>query len=186
MTRRRFALAFGALGFLATLPACFLSSVYRDLNRYIPVALLAFGRILDILGEHGVTLGPDLTGAVLRVKASLADIQAALLAWQESHGPTTVQWIRGALILAISCLSDFWQRLNPLPGQLGATVHALLQILISTLTAFEAELPGAGAPAAGSPHAFGYLAAPQLRTVKQFREDFNRVLLESKESKFAI
>lgn len=161
---------------LATLPACWLQSVYSSLNKYIPIALLAFDRILDILAEHGVPV-PDLTDAVNAVKAALADIQAAIIAFEQKHGE--VGAIRAALSVAEERIEDFWRKLKLPNPEVAATIRALLGIILSTLAGFEMKLPGA-------PVSRSVWAAPEARSVQKFRRDFNRTLDEHGESKFAI
>lgn len=174
MNRRRFMEGGLVLISLATLPACWLSGgAYRDIENYIPLALLAFDRIIEILMEHNVEIG---SGAIDKVKSSLADIQSAILIWKEAHGEgklTAASVIRTALRLAAQNLNEFWERLQ-VPPQLSPVIKSLIDVILSTLSGYETRLPGAPA------------AAPPPRTITEFRRDFNGILQQAGEEKFAI
>lgn len=180
LNRRQFAMTAGTVGMVATLPACWFSNVYSSLNKYIPIALLAFDRILDILKEHAVPV-EGLTDAVNGVKAALADIQAAIIAYEHAAGDksSAIAHIRAALEVAEDRIEDFWRKLRLPNPELGATIRALLGIILSTLAGFEMKLPGA-------PVTRSVWAAPEARSVEKFRRDFNRTLDEHGESQFAI
>lgn len=181
MNRRQFAVRMTSLGLVGTftaaaMPACWLQNVYSSLNKYIPFALLAFDRILDILAEHGITVA-GLTEAANAVKAALGDIQAAIVAFEQKHGEVSA--IRAALGVAEDRIEDFWRKLKLPNPEVAATIRALLGIILSTLAGFEMKLPG---PAVTR----SVWAAPEARSVEKFRRDFNRTLEEHGESKFAI
>lgn len=184
MTRRDFAIRLASLGgLLAVMPSCFLSSnIYKNLEHYVPTALLAFDRIIEILVEHGIDVS-HLVNQINQVKACLADIQTAILAWKsgrENQKPTLAEAVRTTLRLAASALDIFWGSLR-LPPQLASTIKPLFDILVSTLMAF--ELIGANR-GPGSKTFLG--TEPKLRTIREFREEFNGVLSEHNESRFAI
>lgn len=183
MTRRDFAIRTATLAALATLPACFFSNIYKTINQYVPVALLAFDRIIAILVEHGVNTN-GLTEAVNRVKAAFADIQTAILEYYDAHEhdrETLIRAISIALKIATERLHDFWETLKIPNEQLSRTIKMLIDIMVSTLTGFIGQL-SPGTPVAGQ----RLLSAPRARSIKEFREDFNRALRERDEGQFAI
>ena len=190
MNRRDFGYLVGGLAGLVSLislPACLWSTVYKRINKYVPLALLAFDRIVEILAEHGIPIAPGFTDSVNAVKAALADIQSAILAFEEAHGEqTAIGAIRMALEIAQRTLEDFWRKLNiPDPG-LGGTIKALIGTILSTLSGFLEQLPKAPVPAV--PHAVAneFGNTPKLRTMAEFRDEFNGVLRRTGESKYAI
>lgn len=187
MNRRKFAQSL-AVGFaLISFPACLFSNIYKTINQYVPLALLAFERIISILAEHGISVS-GLQDAVNAVKAALADIQSAILEYQEanSHGkPTGIQIIVTALNVAHGRLEEFWRKLNIPNPQLSFTIKSLLGIIISTLQGFEQQLP-AHQQGPGPMHTSTFTGAGKVRTIKEFREEFNEELREHDESKFAI
>lgn len=188
MKRRQFAVDLLSKGIialfaLAAMPACWFSNVYKDISSYVPVALLAFDRIVAILVEHGVnTMG--LTDVGNRVKAALADVQTAVLEYRDAAAhdkATMVQAISVALKIATHRLVEFWEMLKIPSPELAKTVKTLLDVIVSTLTAFVGQL-SPGTPVASQ----RFLSEPKLRSVKEFREDFNSVLNHNGLSKYAL
>lgn len=183
MTRRDFAVRTITLSWLATLPACFFSSIYKNISTYVPVALLAFDRILAILVEHGVNT-TGLTEVVNRVKAALADIQTAILEYhdaREHDQATLIHSISIALKIASHRLVEFWEELKIPNEQLASNIKSLLDVIISTLTAFIGQL-SPNTPVAGQK----FVSEPKLRSIQQFRQDFNWVLDHNGLSKYAL
>lgn len=184
MTRRGFAIRTAAVvAALASLPACLFSDIYKTISTYVPVALLAFDRIVAILIEHNINVS-GLVEAVNRVKAALADIQTAVLEYHDAHEhdkQTLIHAIAVALKIANERLLEFWQTLQIPNQQLAHTVKMLLDIIISTLTGFISQI-APGTPVAAQ----RFVSEPRPRTLKEFRQDFNAVLREHGESKFAI
>lgn len=183
MNRREFAVTAGTAGVLATLPGCFLHDVYKTIDRYVPVALMAFDRIIAVMVEHGVDVS-RLVNAVNMVKAALADIQSAVLEYHDAHEhdkQTLIHMISVALKVATHRLAEFWELLQIPNENLARTVKLLLDVIISTLTGFISQL-SPGTPVASQK----FVSEAKVRSIKEFREDFNRVLDERGEAKFAL
>lgn len=183
MNRREFAATTGALSLVAVMPACWMSNIYKTISSYVPVALLAFDRVISILVEHGVDT-TRLTEAVNRVKAALADILTAVVEYHdaaEQAKETMIHAIAVALKIACERLVEFWELLKIPNEQLARTIKMLIDIMVSTLTGFIGQL-APGTPVAGQ----RFVSAPRVRTLKEFREDFNAVLRERDEGQFAI
>lgn len=189
MTRRDL-VALGKLGILAALfplSSCWFQNIYSDIDRYVRVALLAFDRIIAILAEHGIVV-EGLDRSINAVKAALADIETAVLEYRDAAAhekATLVAAIATALKIAAERLQAFWELLKmKIPNvQLATVIKTLLDIIISTLIAFAEKLQTGGAPAVPRNQ---LLAQPRIRTLTQFRAEFNGVLRQSGEGKFAI
>lgn len=183
MTRRDFAICAGIITSLASLPACLFSDIYKTISNYVPVALLAFDRIIAILVEHGVNT-TGLTAIVNHVKAALADILTAVLEYHDAHEDakqTMIHAIAVAMKIATERLVEFWELLKLPNEHLGRTIKMLIDVIISTLTGFIAQL-APGTPVANQ----RFISEPKARTIKQFRDEFNTVLRERDESQYAI
>lgn len=188
MNRRLFAKSalLAGVGSIAAAPACWFENVYGQIREYVPLALLAFDRIIEILAAHNIVLS-TLTASINSVKAALADIQSAILEFEHAPGhdkDTALGVIRTALGIAQNRLAEFWRTLNLPAGQLSSTIHALINILLSTLAAYEARLPAPSGVAAVPHSAFHSTLKP--RTVKEFRADFNQTLEEYGQGKYRI
>lgn len=184
MNRREFAVTTGALSVLATLPACWLSNVYKNISQYIPYAMLAFDRILSILEEHGINTA-GMRDVIDRIKSAFADIQTAVLEYRDAHEAdkaSKLQAIQTALKIASRRLMDFWEMLRIPNEQVARTIKMLLDIIISTIEGFISRLPQ---PQGQEPQQKAGPVAHE-RSLKEFREDFNRVLRDRGEAKFAI
>lgn len=185
MKRRAFLGVAGSGALLASLPAtaCWWSNVYKNISSYVPVALLAFDRIVAILIEHGVNT-TGLTDVGNAVKAAFADIQTAVLEYHDAHEhdkATLMQAISVAMKIASHRLVEFWERLQIPNEHLAHGIKALIDVMVSTLTAFIGQL-SPGTPVANQK----FISEPKLRSIKQFREDFNWVLDHNGLSKYAL
>lgn len=191
MNRRQFASTIIVFSALGSSLGCFFSNVYKNIDRYVPLALLAFDRIIEILTEHGIPVGP-LTDSVNRVKAAIADIVTAVLAYREASGDksTAIAMIRAALQVAQQSLEEFWRKLSIPNPALAGTIRALIGIIMSTLAGFEAQLPTGRVTPQPKPRVaqaeFDWVNSVKLRSISEFREDFNSVLRQNGEEKYAI
>lgn len=183
MTRRKFASSLVVMLALISTACPIFSNIYKSMTQYIPLALLAFDRIIAILIEHNIVV-TGLVDAIDAAKAALADILSAVREFEDAHGnekPTKIEAIRTALKIAHTRLELFWDRLQIPNQQLAITVKALLSIILSTLAGFEAQLrPG------DTSRGKTIFAVPKARSIREFREDFNAVLREHDEIQFAI
>ena len=187
LSRRSFFWTSTAFGAMCTMTACPLSNVYDSINKYIPVGLLAFDRVLQIIGEAGVDTAP-LLNVSNAVKASLADIQSAILEYRDASADrkdTLVAIIRTALSIAEGRIQDLWSNLT-LPPATGKVVKQLLGIIISTLAGFREQLPGYQGNPGPMTAANHIQIEAKVRTIAEFREEFDSVLALAGETKFAI
>src|ERR1700722_6057929 len=130
-----FALA-GAVGEVSMGFSCSASTVWADIENYVPLALEAFGEILSLVNPAESTL---LTPIITEVKAGLADLEAAINYYINAPAASKATWIgkiTTAVNAAIQLLQQFWSDLNLPDGTLATTISNILQIIISTLAAF--------------------------------------------------
>jgi hypothetical protein len=182
MNRRSFMLAI-ALATAAATPACEWTSIIDRIRSYVGISLLAFDRIIEILTANGIALAPGLTAIVNAVKAAIADILTAVEEYRAAAAhdkATMIAALKTALTVASARLMEFWAMLRIPNPQLAQTIKALIDVIISTLEGFKAQLPGQ--PLA--PQRF--LGNPRPRTVKEFKNDFNAILTRAGDTRYAI
>ena len=189
LNRRQFTTR--SLSFLAALPllgsvGCSFSSVYADILKYVPVALSAFSSIISILagaGDIGSPLAPAIAAVIAQVNKGFADLQTAVNAYDaapSSQKSTVVGEISTALKVVESYLQAFWNSLTLPDPQMASLVEGLLGVITSTLLGFATQLPVPTVPSAVTSMRANLTrtitAAPQKRSIKKFRSDFNALL----------
>ena len=145
--------------------ACPLRGKFDNILRYVPVALIAFDRVVSIAQDSGADLS-QLQNVIARVKAALADIQTAILEFREHDGDTLRQAILTALTIAHQRLTEFASAIaDKLSANTALAVRALLEVIISTLNGFQSQISrGSGS----------------VPTLAAFRRDFNAKLPDHK------
>jgi hypothetical protein len=185
LTRRNFVWSSTAFGVTSVMVSCPMSNVYESINKYIPVALLAFDRVLQVLGQAGIDTAP-LLNASNSVKAAFGDIQTAILQFHDAvqdQKNTLISLIYISLDVAISRIEDFFDLLHLGNQQVAATIKALLSIIVSTIEGFKQQLPPRPGPI-GPARSLNPL--PQLRNIEQFKADYNAVLDKAGDSQFDL
>jgi hypothetical protein len=191
LTRRQFATRgaslLGALGILPLLTStgCWLSSVYADIIKYVPIGLSAFSSIVSILsgaGVIGVPIGAAIAGIVALVNKGFADLQTAVNSYQSAPAASK-SILLGAISTALSTveayIQQFWSNLTIPDAQLASLVEGLLGVITSTLLGFASQLPAPAPSAALTMRASlrkTINVAPKKRSLRQFRDDFNALL----------
>jgi len=177
MNRRGFAQRmFGGLlaSFIAvSLGGCSFESVVTQLKNWVPVALSALNGILKILGA---VVPPQVTAIITLIQAGFAALLAAIQNYQSGKG------VLADIVSAISAIEanfqQFFASLN-VPSGLLATIEGLATILLSTISAFAAELSPAPTPASVQVGGNRVSYGPVKRSVKTFRSDWNRSCTQS-------
>jgi hypothetical protein len=148
--------------------------VFTDILTYVPIGLEAFETIISLLDP---SLATALAPIIVKVKAALADIAAAVQAYQNapaSEKATLLGKITTAINVAIDEIQAFWSSLN-LPDQnLATTIADVLQIILSTLAGFLPLL--GGSLLMGKHHPKSLPVTPALRSQKKFKKEINEVL----------
>jgi hypothetical protein len=139
-TRRQFgkmvgtgALALG-IGELTMGLSC--SSIFSDIETYVPIGIEAFESIIAIITPAEATA---LSGIITIVKAAFADLAAAVTAYENApaaNKATLLGKITTAINAVMTAIQEFWSQANLPDGTLAATIEGVLQVILSTLAAF--------------------------------------------------
>jgi len=152
---------------------CSFASGIQQLERYAPIGLNAFSQVVAILLEAGVIkvgTASNLNDGASKGTAVLADLQAALTAYQASPSPDKLTAVQNALNAASATLSQFAADLGVASGN-KAVVAAQAGLLVITTTL--ASISAAMAPKAS----LSKVAKASKLDVKSFRKQFNSVML---------
>ena len=166
------------VGPLLGLSTC--STVEQDIMNYVPVALTAFSEIITLINPaEAAALAPIIAD----VKIALADIQAAVVAYENApaaNKATLACKIATAIQVAQNELQKFWSDLNIPDAGLAAVIAGILQIVLSTLMAFVPALNCSAPPPASEKKALKKTVAftPKKRSVVQFKKDINAELVK--------
>lgn len=193
LTRRQFTVrASSLLASIGLLPlltstGCFLSSLYADILKYVPVGLAAFSSVVSILASDGIIGNPiaaAIAAIVALVNKGFADLQTAVNAYEaapSSQKTTELMSVSTALSTAEAYIQQFWANLTIPDPQEASLIQGLLGIIVSTLLGFATQLPAVSAATSPALAMRASLArtivvTPKKRSVAQFRHDFNALL----------
>lgn len=194
VTRRNFgkSISLGMIGLMfmsmVSTVGCTFTSIYNAIIKYIPVGLSAVASILSILSGAGIGISPLASTILNLIKIGFADLQTAITQYQNSTGSAQ----QTALGITTNVLADieaniqqFWNDLTIPDAKLAALCSGLLGIIVSTLQGFQTQLPKPTPPAPGTARAIQatlpkkIYATPKMRSVSQFRKDFNSLLTDA-------
>lgn len=189
ITRREFgkAVSMTALGGTIGLTTMGLScsSVFTDIENYVPIGIAAFQEVLSLIDPTEAAL---LAPIIQTVKAAFADLDAIVQQYESAPAAskaTLLGKISTAISAVMSELQQFWNDANLPDGSLALTIEGVLQIILSTLAAF-LPLLGSAAPVAGGFGAEAYGRKKLTRTItftatkrtqKKFKADVNAVFV---------
>lgn len=174
--------------------ACWFSqNVFDSIIKYVGVGLQAFTAVVSLLSGSGV-INPVEGSAILviinLVKAGFADLQTAVTNYENAPAAdkqTLLGKISTALAVLEGTIQQFWNDVQLPNASLAAVVEGLLGIILSTLSAFASQLP---APAVGTvpKKALAKLIVvpAKKRTPKQFKKDFNAVLVQGGYAQYQV
>lgn len=180
--------ALGLTSLVSVTAACpaWLSSLYQDILKYVPVGLQAFGEIVSLLNDAGIIPTPISTAANLiinAVKAGFADLQTDITNYDAapaSQKTTLLGKISTALQILEGNLQQFWSDLDIPDPALASTVESLLGIILAALGGFASALPApVSTPALNevlrkrATLSKTIKVPAQRMTVKEFRKSFN-------------
>ena len=148
ITRRDFAKYIGSgalalgIGEISMGFACNPSSVFADIEAYVPIGLDAFKVILGLISpSEASALGPIIND----VEVAFNTLETVVQQYQNapaSQKASLVGKIVTAINAVISQLNSFWSALNLPDGSLASTIIGVLQVIVSTLAAFLPQLGG--------------------------------------------
>lgn len=204
MTRRGFANMFSKIGMAAGLgsivavdTACpaWLSNVYNDILKYAPVALSAVASVVAILTGNGVAITPIISAVIALIKTGIADLQTAVTQYNNAPaGQKTglLGAVSEALTVAEADVQQFWSDLTIPDAKLSSLIQGLLGIIVSTLQGFQTQVPAPVTPVAAQARTMRaslpktITVTPKVRSVSQFRKEFNAALTAGGEAQHAI
>lgn len=191
LTRRMFGKSIGTLGLVAALGNIITSTacgLFDSILAYVGVGLQAFGSVVDLLAGAGVIPpgeGTLLHLAINAVKVGFADVQAAVTAYDNAP-PDQKGTLKGKISVVLAILEadiqKFWDDLKIPDSKLASLVQGLLGIILSTLAAFQTQLPAPPKLAkveASKNFSRRIVYTPKKRSVKDMRKDFNQLLHEN-------
>ena len=165
---------------------------FASILAWINVGLTSFQSVVDLLtgaGAINVIEGSAIDLVIKAVKAGLADVGAAVTAYNDAPAAsktTLLGKISTALQSAMTELAQFWNDVTIPDPKLAATVAGLLGIIVSTLAAFQTEVPPSTMAIKRVSGNKTLAATPQKRSVSQYRKDFNAILAGNGYAKYSI
>jgi hypothetical protein len=165
-------------------------SIFLDIEKYVPVGLSAFQVVINLLDP---ALSLPVAALISEVKAGFADLQVVVTNYNNAPAANKASLL-GKISTAIDAVKSeiqaFWSNLNLPDGSLATLISGLLGVILSTLTAFLPSLP----PPIASPSAMKAMRTttktiifvPKKRSVKQFKTDFNDLLVANNQQEQII
>lgn len=160
-----------ALGISSMAGSC--ASVFADILNYVGVGLKAFSVIVAMIGPAAAAVAPWIA----LINAGFADLQATVTEYDSApaaNKATLLGKIRTIIQALIDNFSAFLAQV-PLGGTLEATIFGLVQLIVSTLGGYLAQLPGVAARRImlRSRNNAAQTVQPAKRSIAEFRKEFN-------------
>jgi hypothetical protein len=171
------------MGGVVLLEGCSVSSVFTDLLNWIPVGEAALNGIVTLLQGAGV-IPPGVSAIVTTIEAAFAQLEADVKLYQSINPPPAgaLAKVEAAIEILIQNFQTFLQSINVSDSVLLTTIVGLVQIIMSTIAAFQAQMPastlGVKTHLLGASFRVGansYTFAPKHRTRRAFKKDWNKV-----------
>jgi len=167
-------------------------TTFATILNWVDTGLSAFQSVVDLLAGQGViaiVIGSAIDLIIKAVKAALADIATAVNNYNAAPAasqPGLLGKISAALVAAQNEIGQFWNDVSIPDAKLASTVAGLLGLIVSTLAGFQSLLPPAPAPVAlrTFPKTLQG-AAPQKRSIGQFKAEFKAILVANGYSNYS-
>jgi hypothetical protein len=182
LNRRSFlktgALAVAGAGVLE-LEGCSPSTVYAQIEAWVPTALLALQGILTVIAPF-VPISGTISVIVGLIKASFADLEAAVTEYQNApaaNKTTLLGKIRTVLQDIADNFGKFLADLNLGGNPMLTLVVSLVQVILNVLAGFANQLPGPAAMSRTYSTRSGQavLVNPTKMSLKQFKAFYNKL-----------
>lgn len=168
----------------------FSQSVFDSIIKYVGVGLQAFNAVVSLLTGAGVINpieGSAILGLINLVKAGFADLQTAVNNYNNAPA-TDKQTLLGKIATALAVLEgsiqQFWNDLQLPNAGLAGIIEGLLGIILSTLSGFASSLPTVSVSKKAL--ARQIVVPAKKRTPKQFKKDFNTVLVQGGYAQYQV
>jgi hypothetical protein len=167
------------------------STIFADIVAWIPTAKNAFKGILTILGPFLPAGAQVLADAVF---ASLDTVAAAVAEYNAAPAAakaTALGKIRVVLQVVADNIQTFLNDFNLTGNPIIAVVIGLAEVILSTIAGFIGQLPIAGHKVGLGRTSVTFSGVskpivPKMRTLKQFRNDYNAVTEANGQSQIDI
>jgi hypothetical protein len=186
MKRREAIKMVGLFALVASLPAaCSWKSVFNAIREYVPVGLQAFLGVVGVLTGGGViSVGTNalIDAAIALVTKAFNDVNTAVTQYQQTPPVGTVATISAVLNAVSTSIGKFLTDIHVPDAQLAALVSGLINVILSTISGFQAQLPNQPAVLqAAAPHTYTVgsqttTVLPRHRSLSQFKHDYNAVV----------
>jgi hypothetical protein len=168
------------------------SDVFAEVAQYVGVGIQAVTSVVSLLAGAGIISLPGgiaISETLKIIKAAWADVTAAVTEYEGAPAASKVtlgQKVTLALQLVGEYIQKFWTDLSIPDAKLANIVAGLLGIIIATIDGFLPSLPKPPVTQAKAVSPKNIVVAPQKRTVKAFRKDFNSLLAQGGYSQYSI
>jgi len=163
-------------------------NLFNDILNWIPVGEASVNAMLTVLTSNGIAIAPAVSAAVTLTEAGLTALTAAVKEYQATTPPPVgaVAKVQTALKDVVDNFQTFLASIN-VPGNIFSVISGLAQVVLSTVAAFENQLPPTtpAATAAARTTIVGATAhvgqaviviTPKHRTVRAYKKDWNATL----------
>jgi hypothetical protein len=163
-------------------------NIFNDILNWVPVGKASVNSILAVLTSNGIAVSPAASAAVALIEAGFTALTAAVKEYQAtSPAPVgAVAKVQLALKAVVDNFQTFLASLN-VPGSIFSVISGLAQIVLSTIVAFQNELPATPTSTAAvsrtavvgdTAHVGPNLITitPKKRTIRAYKKEWNAVL----------
>jgi hypothetical protein len=177
----RLAYLAGASGIALESAGC---NLWNDILNWVPVGEASLNSILAVLTSNGVPIAAPVSAIVTFIEAGFTALTAAIKEYQAVTPPPVgaEAKVQAAFTALVDNFQTFLASLN-VPGSIFSVISGLAQIVLSTIAAFENELPpvvaGKRTTVMATSAKLGQQTIPVMakhRTRRAFKKDWNGVL----------
>ena len=180
----RVAFGAGTIGVGLSLEGC---NLFNDILNWVPVGEASLNSILSILTANGIIIAPAISALVTTIEAGFTALTAAIKEYRSVTPPPVgaEAKIQAAFTAVVDNFKTFLSSLS-VPGSIFSVISGIAQVVLSTIAAFENQLPvTTTATATARTSIVGdsvrvsgqvVIITPKHRTRRAYKKDFNAVL----------